>query len=108
MRKADFENIAKRMEKSRTSGQIAQDVRKASQEREEIRVVNLTPETVDAIVDGLSREIRRAMLELGPIIARLAAADTIHSVERVTTVLGRAVAEGKTAADIVKMLEVKG
>ena len=108
MRKSDIENLAKRMSKSPASGQIAPDARKAAQEREEIGSVNLTPETVDAIVGGLSREIRRAMLELGPIIARLAAADTIHSVERVATVLGRAVVEGQTAADIVKRLEVKG
>lgn len=101
MRKSDIENLAKRMAKSPASGQIAPDARKAAQEREDIGTVNLTPETVDAIVGGLSREIRRAILELGPIVARLAAADTIHSFERLATVFDRAVIEGQTAADII-------
>lgn len=94
--------------KSGTASAIASDAREAAQERETRGAVNLTPETVDAIVGGFSRELRRALLELGPILARLAAADTIHSLERVATVLGRAVVEGRTAADVVKELEVKG
>lgn len=91
-----------------TVNAITSDAREAAQERETRGAVNLTPETIDAIVGGFSRELRRALLELGPILARLAAADTIHSVERVATVLGRAVVEGRTAADVVKEMEVKG
>lgn len=94
--------------KSATASAIASDAREAPQERETRGAVNLTPETIEAIVGGFSRELRRALLELGPIIARLAAADTIHSVERLATVIRRAVDEGRTAADIVKDLEVKG
>ena len=93
--------------KPATVSAIASDAR-AAQERETRGAVNLTPETIDAIVGGFSSELRRALLELGPILARLAAADTIHSVERVATVLGRAAVEGQTAADIVKEMEVKG
>lgn len=94
--------------KSGTVSAIASDAREATQERETRGAVNLTPETIEAIVGGFSRELRRALLELGPIIARLAAADTIHSVERLATVIRRAVDEGRTAADVVKELEVKG
>lgn len=70
---------------------------KITQERETRGAVNLTPETVDAIVGGFSRELRRAMLELGPILARLAAADTIHTVERAPKVFGRALDEAQAA-----------
>lgn len=93
---------------SGTASAIASDAREAAQDRETRGAVNLTPETIEAIVGGLSRELRRALLELGPIIARLAAADTIHSVERVSTVLGRAVVEGQTAAEVLRKLEVNG
>lgn len=116
MNKAKIERMAREARakaakagaKSAAASAIASDAREAAQEHETCGAVNLTPETVDAIVGGFSRELRRALLELGPILARLAAADTIHSFERVATVLGRAVVEGRTAADVVKELEVKG
>lgn len=42
-------------------------------------------------------EIRAALAEFGPILARIAAADTIHTTERPETVLKRAVDEGRIA-----------
>jgi hypothetical protein len=42
-------------------------------------------------------EIRAALAEFGPILARIAAADTIHTTERPETVLKRAVDEGHIA-----------
>ena len=42
-------------------------------------------------------EIRAALAEFGPILARLAAADTIHTTEFPETVLRRAVDEGRLA-----------
>lgn len=115
MNKAKIERMAREARakaaqagaRSKTDSAIASDAREAAKERETSVAVNLTPETVDAIVGGFSRELRRALLELGPILARLAAADTIHSVERTSTVIGRAVVEGRTAADVVKELVVK-
>lgn len=47
-------------------------------------------------------EIRAALVEFGPILARLAAADTVRTTERPETVLERAVAEGRLAAEIMK------
>lgn len=76
---------------------IAPDAREAAQEREARGAVNLTAETIDAIVCGFSRELQRALLELGPILARLAAADTIRTVEKPARVLGRAIGEGQMA-----------
>lgn len=47
-------------------------------------------------------EIRAALADLGPVLARIAAADTIHTTERPETVLDRAVKEGRLAAEIMK------
>lgn len=46
-------------------------------------------------------EIRAALAEFGPILARLAAADTIHTTEFPETVLRRAVDEGWLARRIM-------
>ena len=42
-------------------------------------------------------EIRAALADFGPILARLAAADTVHTTELTETVFRRAVAEGLIA-----------
>jgi hypothetical protein len=46
---------------------------------------------------AIRAEIRAALAEFGPILARIAAADTIHTTERPETVLKRAVDEGRLA-----------
>ena len=81
---------------------IAPDAREAAQERETRGAVNLTAETIDAIVGGVSREIRRALLEIGPMLARIAAADTIRTVEKPARVLGRAIDEGRMAQALLE------
>ena len=86
---------------SAQAAQIASDAPEAAQERETREAVNLTPETIDAIVGGFSRELRRALLEVGPILARLAAADTIHTVERPPRVFGRALEEAQAARAVL-------
>ena len=85
---------------SAQAAQIASDAPEAAQERETREAV-LTPETIDAIVGGFSRELRRALLEVGPILARLAAADTIHTVERPPRVFGRALEEAQAARAVL-------
>ena len=58
----------------------------------------------NAVINGnaelrraIRAEVRAALAEFGPILARLAAADTIHTTERAETVLERAVKEGQLA-----------
>lgn len=58
----------------------------------------------NAVINGntelrqaIRAEIRAALAEFGPILARIAAADTIHTTERPETVLKRAVDEGRIA-----------
>lgn len=46
-------------------------------------------------------EIRAALADLGPILARLAAADTVHTTEFPETVFRRAVDEGRIARSII-------
>ena len=91
-----------------TAERIASDAREVASKRETRGTVNLTPEAIDAIVDGFSRELRRVLLDVGPIIARMAAADTIHTVERPAKVFGRALQEAQTAACVIKEAGVKG
>ena len=109
MNKAKIEKMARNARaksaqaKPTQSARVAQiasdapDAPEAAQGREARGAVNLTPETIDAIVGGFSRELRRALLELGPILARLAAADTVHTVERAPRVFGRALDEAQAA-----------
>lgn len=80
---------------------IAPDAREAAQERAASRTVNLSPETIDAILRGVSRELRRVLVDVGPILARLAAADTIHTVERPPRVFGGALVEAQTARAVL-------
>ena len=47
------------------------------------------------------RVVREEPAEIGPIIARLAAADTAHTLERTETVLQRAIDEGRMAAKLL-------
>lgn len=112
MRKADIMKLAihKRGERPiKSHGEaIAPDAREAANKRETREAVNLTPEAIGAIVDGFSRELRRVLLEVGPIIARMAAADTIHTVERPATIFGRALQEAQTAAGVIDEAGVKG
>jgi len=97
MRKSDIERLAHR----RQPVPSRENAQKQPQGHEQQRAVNLTPETIDAIVGAFSREFRRALLECGPIIARIAAADTIHTTERPASVFGRALLEAQTATGIL-------
>lgn len=59
--------------------------------------VSLAPASVVAIAD----EIEKRLVAVGPTLARLAAADTIHSVERGETVIRHALDEGDVAARLM-------
>jgi hypothetical protein len=96
MRKSDIENLAKRRAKAQASGQIAPEKREGATVRAAGRCGgHLTREDIRAAV-------RDALLEVGPILARLAAADTIHTVERAPRVFGRALVEAQTATCVMQ------
>ena len=63
-------------------------------------VVEISERSVRAIADAVSEKL----MDIGPKLARLAAADTIHSVERPKTVLSRAIAEGVSARALLLSL----
>ena len=112
MNKATIQQIARRnrikaQAASSLAKEITSELSQRPQDRETSKGLNLTPETIEAIVDGFSREFRRTLLEVGPILARLAAADTIHSVEHKATIIGRSLVEGQTAAALLAELGVK-
>jgi len=86
---------------SAQAAQIASDAPEAAQERAAVQTVNLSPETIDAILCGFSRELRRVLVEVGPILARLGAADTVHTVERPPRVFGTALDEAQIARAVL-------
>ena len=110
MRKADIEKLAKRKRDEQPTKSpgvtIAPDAREAAQEREEAGAVNLTPETCRALGEAVAGAIVTRLEVLLPICARLAAADTIHTVQKAETVLRGAVSEGEQAAAIIKGVKI--
>ena len=105
MRKADIEKLgnakplAVRANGSR--GGIAPDARERPQERETREAVNLSRETINALADAVAGAIVTRLEVLLPICARLAAADTIHTVQKPETVLGNAIKEGLLAGGLI-------
>ena len=59
--------------------------------------VELSARSVRAIAEAIAEKL----LEIGPKLARLAAADTIHSVERPETLFRRAIEEGASASALL-------
>lgn len=109
MNKAKIEKVAREARaksaaarpKTAPANAIAPYARQAAQERAAVQAVNLSPETIDAILRGLSRELRRVLMDVGPILARIGAADTIHTVERPPRVFGRALVEAQIARAVL-------
>ena len=63
-------------------------------------VVELSARSVRAIAEAVAEKL----LDIGPKLARLAAADTIHTVEKPETVLHRAIDEGASARALLLSL----
>ena len=109
MNKAKIEKMAREARaksaaartKTAPADAIAPGARQAAQERAAVQTVNLSPETIDAILRGFSRELRRVLVEVGPILARLGAADTVHTVERPPRVFGTALDEARIAQTVL-------
>lgn len=60
-------------------------------------VVEISAGSVRAIAEAVADKL----VEVGPKLARLAAADTVHSIEKPETVLRRAIAEGASASEML-------
>lgn len=108
MRKADIEKLGQgKQPHGRAPYQrpkfepIASDAREATQERETREAVNLSRETINALADAVAGAIVTRLEVLLPICARLAAADTIHTVQKAETVLGDAIKEGLLAGGLI-------
>ena len=59
--------------------------------------VELSAGSVRAIAEAVAEKL----VEIGPKLARLAAADTIHSIERAETLFRRAIEEGASASALL-------
>ena len=116
MRKSDIERLAKRHAAQAARDTITPQTRKQATERTARvdGVVDDTPRRADApqcrscgqcgghlTRDDIKAAIRDVLLEVGPILARLAAADTVHTVERPPRVFGTALVEAQTAAAVL-------
>ena len=105
MRKSDIEKLGKgkpaQVRANGSRGGIAPDAREAAKERETREAVNLSRETINALADAVAGAIVTRMEVLLPVCARLAAADTIHTVQKAETVLGDAIKEGLLAGGLI-------
>lgn len=105
MRKSDIEKLGKgkpaQVRANGSRGGVAPDAREAAQERETREAVNLSRETINALADAVAGAIMTRLGVLLPICARLAAADTIHTVQKAETVLGDAIKEGLLAGGLI-------
>ena len=102
MRKKDIEKLARSAAKADARREIAQKAAPSPSEREDARGVILDPSSIAALSDAIVAGLRAALVDIGPILARIAAADTIHTVQQLETVLRGAVSEGEQAAAIIK------
>ena len=109
MRKADIEKLAKRKRNEQPTkspgGTIAPDAQEAAQEREEAGAVNLTPETCRALGEAVAVAICARLAKMLPIMARVAAADTLRSCQQRETIFKHAIDEGKFVALMLKAAE---
>ena len=78
-----------------------------AQESETPRGVMIDPASVAALSGAIVAGVRAALLEIGPILARLAAADLIYNTEQPVQVLDNSIHEGKMAATLIKRAEVE-
>lgn len=105
MRKSDIEKLGKgkpaQVRANGSRGGIAPDARERPQERETREAVNLSRETINALADAVAGSIVTRLEVLLPVCARLAAADTIHTVQKAETVLGDAIKEGLLAGGLI-------
>ena len=106
MRKADIEKFAKR-KRAEVRGRadadsIAPDA--PARKRTQPGAVNLAPETIQALAEAVAVSIGTKMARLLPVVARIAAADTLHTCERGDTVLRHAIDEGIAAANLMEAI----
>lgn len=78
-----------------------------AQESETPRGVVIDPASVAAISSAIVEGVRAALLDIGPVLARLAAADLIYNTEQPVQVLDNSINEGKMAATLIKRSGVK-
>lgn len=115
MRKRDIEELAKRKRQQQAAQTIAPKAANPPQERAEHGGCGHCSARCEAIScdytgnrELVREEVRAALLELGPILARLAAADTKHTSEQPETVFRHSINEGLLARDMMKGLESHG
>lgn len=78
-----------------------------AQESETQRGVVIDPASVAALSKAIVEGVRAALLEIGPMLARLAAADLIYNTEQPVQVLDNSIQEGKMAATLIKRAGVE-
>ena len=105
MRKSEIEKLAEHTRdraEARPAKRGAPDARERPYKRTDGAAVNLSSEAVCAIAEAVAAAVVARLEELLPICARVAAADTMRSMQQPETVLRKAVDEGLIAAGIIR------
>lgn len=108
MNKARIEKMARDKRKTGGAAAIAPDAPQSAQERAGARGVILDPSSVAALSGAIVEGIRAALIDIGPTLARIAASDTLHSLEKPATILRRAIDEGNLARALFDESKAKG
>ena len=57
----------------------------------------VSAQTMKDFAEAIAEAVARKLLEIGPALARIAQADTVHTAQQPATVFDRAIAEGDIA-----------
>ena len=92
--------LAASQELASTAERIASDARERPYAREDARGVELSAKSVKALAEAIVSGIVAELEKMLPIMARIAAADTVHTCEHAATIFRRVIREGLRAAEI--------
>lgn len=101
MNKRQIQQQERQGEKRQTQG-TAHKASISRQEREEAQGVVIARSSIEALADAIFERLRKH----GPLLARLAAADTIRTTEKPDTVFRRALSEAQLARAVIEAAEV--
>ena len=96
MRKLDIEKLARQKRQAAPKSPTPPAAPKLAQKRSAPLVVELSPQSVAALADAILARMAR----LVPLAARLAAADTIHTMEQRQKIWCRAIAEAREISEL--------
>lgn len=102
MRKSDIERLARRRQQQAKPTATHGNAPRIAQDRADASGGKSHGHTCACACGGEFERLVNALIEIGPILARIAAVDTVRTTEQPATLFRRAVSEGVEAAAILR------